>query len=757
MSRPIRASSRAIWPLIIIVFAALPSPSVRGDDNADLARYDAKIKPSDREHWAFQPVRRPAVPSVKNQSWVRNPIDAFILSRLEAEGWTPATDAEPRAWIRRVFFDLTGLPPTPEEVAEFVAESSVEARARWVDKLLDRAAYGERWARHWLDVVRFAESNGYERDATKPSAWRYRDYVIDSLNRDKPYDRFVTEQLAGDELPGACAETQIASGFLRLGPWDDEPADPAQDRFDQLDDIVLTTSETFLGLTLGCARCHNHKFEPLTMHDYYRMVAVFDPLDRPRNGRTELDLPLGGEEAIQQQHARDQRIEELRKRIAELTEPAVADLIKAEKILLPAEVQNAFLTKSKERTDEQRKLVATHSKAVDAALASAVPSGVKNQVDDAEREIRELKEKLPDLPRGYFLRESKSPPKATHLLLRGQASAPGPVVLPGLPAVLVATQPPPPETGGRTSGRRLALARWIASAENPLTARVIVNRVWHYHFGEGLVRTPSDFGVMGDPPTHPELLDWLAAWFTHEGNWSLKNLHRLILSSHTAQMSKRGDPRHADADPDNRLLSHLPYRRLEVEAIRDAMLQSSGRLNDAMRGPSVYPEIPREALEAHSDPNSVWPPFVEPEASRRTIYVFIKRSLLVPMLEVLDFSDTCRSAPRRAVTSVAPQALTLLNGEFVNRQARYLADRVETEATGKPKRQIERLYWLTLSRPPTPSEIERVEEFLRASARDAIVESVGSPHPLDESAARRKAIEHLARVMFNLNEFVYTD
>jgi hypothetical protein len=267
--------------------------AARAGEDAELARYDAGLKPAARKHWAFQPVRPVPVPAVRDAAWVRNPIDAFVLDRLEARGWKPAPPAGPRALLRRVYLDVLGLPPSPAEQDAWERDPSPDAWERVVERLLASPGYGERWGRHWLDLARYADTNGYERDADKPSVWRYRDYVIRALNADKPYDRFVLEQLAGDELPDAGAEAVIATGFCRLGAWDDEPADPAVDRFDQLDDMVSTTSQVFLGLTLGCARCHNHKFEPLTMHDYYRMVAVFAPLRRPQNGRAELDLPAG--------------------------------------------------------------------------------------------------------------------------------------------------------------------------------------------------------------------------------------------------------------------------------------------------------------------------------------------------------------------------------------------------------------------------------------------------------------------------------
>ena len=460
-----------------------------------------------------------------------------------------------------------------------------------MDELLSRPAYGERWARHWLDVVRYADTNGYERDAEKPFvSRRYRDYAsIDAaFNADKPFDRFILEQIAGDELPAASAETMTATSFLRLGHWDDEPADPATDHYDQLDDIVSTTSQAFLGLTIGCARCHDHKFEPLTSRDYYSMVAVFNPLRRPTAGRSDGSLPVGTRAQLDALAARDAEITRLRGDARAPTTPVAA------------------------------------------------------------KRIAELRAATPDLPRAYIFFEPSPRAPETHVLVRGSPARPGEAVDPAVPAILVKKQPEFPAPDGRTTRRRLGLARWIASENNPLTARVIVNRVWQQHFGTGLVRTANDFGLMGAPPINPQLLDWLADWFIHDAHGSLKKLHRLILTSNAWRMSRESNPAYAAEDPENRLLWHMPVRRLEVEAIRDSMLAVSGKLNPKMHGPAMRPAIPAAAIEANTDKASVWKPSDETEASRRTIYVFIKRGLVVPMLEVLDFSDTVRA--------VAPQA-----------------------------------------------------------------------------------------------------
>ncbi|HRI16818.1 MAG TPA: DUF1549 domain-containing protein, partial [Verrucomicrobiota bacterium] len=375
---------------------------------------EEKIPVAPADHWAFQPVQRPPIPAVKDAQWPRNPVDAFVLAKLESRGWTPASEAVPGALLRRVYLDVTGLPPTLAEQEAFAVDPSPDRLDRVVDDLLARPAYGERWARHWLDVVRYADSNGYERDAEKPSVWRYRDYVISALNADLPFDRFIVEQLAGDELTNVNRATLLATTFTRLGHWDDEPADPDTDRFDQLDDIVSTTGQAFLGLTIGCARCHDHKFEPLTAKDYYQLVAVFASLQRPQNGRTELTIPAGTPEEVATQATRDGAIAAWLGRTNELPKAAI------------------------------------------------------------EVEVARLRTETPDLPDGYIMRDVGPTVAPTHVLVRGSVSRPGAEVAPNIPAVLGRHPLPPIESNGRTSGRRLAFARWLACAENPLTARVIV-------------------------------------------------------------------------------------------------------------------------------------------------------------------------------------------------------------------------------------------------------------------------------------------
>ena len=738
------------------------------EDTARAAGHEPSKFEQARDHWAFQPRTKPFPPSLKDPALarrVRNPIDAFIFTKLEVRGWQPSPPARPHQLLRRVHLDLTGLPPSLDEQEAFLRDPTPASLDRVVDELLSRRTYGERWARHWLDLVRYAETNGYERDAIKPHVWRYRDYVIRSLNRDKPFNRFVIEQIAGDELPDVSPETLIATGFHRLAPWDDEPADPLTDRYDQLDDLVRTTSEVFLGQTIGCARCHNHKFEPFTARDYYSMAAIFHPLTRPRKGRTELLRPIGGRPELDAYDARDRKIEALEQKIAAIRDRVQAELLAAGRSGLPARAVKAFQTPEADRDQLRQSLVAEFSKTLAAEVREAMPSGAGREIVDLEEAICELREHTPSWDLAYILHEPPTKPSPAFLLIRGKATNPGPEVPPAVPAVLSDAAPAFPDwaESNRTSLRRLALARWIAGPDNPLTARVIVNRVWQFHFGEGIVRTASDFGLMGERPTHPQLLDWLANWFIDHG-WSIKKLHRLIMTSNTYRMSKEWNPAYGAEDPESRLFWRVPYRRLEVEAIRDSMLAVSGRLNPQMYGPSMYPYVPPAALEGSSDPDKIWRPFDEADASRRTIYAFVKRSMIVPLLEVLDLCDTTKSSAKRINTAVPTQALTLFNGEFVNRQARHLAARLMREVGTDPGDQIDRAYRLAFARPPTEDERKSLLAFLREEVARAAAESSTTaessagtnPKPAQQEA-EKQALVQLCRVIFNLNEFVYTD
>ena len=710
-----------------------------------------------RAFWSFRPVARPPVPQVKHHDQVANTIDAFIWEKLNAAGLEMASPATRQDLLRRAWLDIVGLPPTIAEQDRFASDDSADAYDRLINRLLANPAYGERWARHWLDLVRYADSNGYERDAGKPSVWRYRDYVIDSLNADKPFDRFVVEQLAGDELPDRNAETVTATGFHVLGAWQDEvdPLEAPQYRADELDDMIRTTAQTFLGLTLGCARCHNHKFDPLSMVDYYSMAAILSPLKRPNKGRADGDRPAGTRAELAAVAARDVQIAAIQGEIEQLRSEAQTAWLESGKSQLPSEAIAAVRLAPKDRKPAHNELVKNHAGALNEEVAAAFSDDQRRQIAEREQSIRHLREKVPDLGRAYFPYEDTPTPAPTHLLLSGRASNPGPEMQPRVPAVLAKSQPAflAPDVYG--TRRRLTLAHWIASPDNPLTARVIVNRVWQHHFGTGLVATPSDFGHIGERPTHPALLDWLADWFVRDANWSLKKLHRLILTSRTYRQSNAADARRREIDPQNKWLARFPFRRLDVEAIRDSMLAVSGKLNPAMHGPAVHLPIPASVIEAHTDKEKAWKVSLEPDIYRRTIYGYVKRTLVVPMLEVLDFCDTINSSERRSVTSIAPQALTLYNGEFVNQQAAFFAQRLIDEAGPEPNRQIERAYRLALCRRPSESETEALRKFLETEAQERQREATAGGKAFSAGEAQGAALIQMCRAILNLNEFVY--
>ncbi|HEU4751770.1 MAG TPA: DUF1549 and DUF1553 domain-containing protein, partial [Armatimonadota bacterium] len=549
---------------------------------------------------------RPAVPAVKHGGWARTPIDRFILAKLEARRLPPPPAADRRTLLRRVYLDLIGLSPTPEAQRAFLQDRSPNAWEKVVDGLLARPEYGERWARHWLDVVRYAESNGYERDGAKPQAWRYRDWVINALNTDRPYDRFLTEQIAGDEVEGSSAETQIATTFLRLGTWDDEPADPAVDRCDQLDDILGTTATAFMAVTLRCARCHDHKFEPFTQKEYYQFLSVFEPLKRPQDGRADLDRFVGTEAdlaAYREAAARaDAQVVMLRKELDALEAPIRERLVAAKQTALPPDALAAFRAAAASRTDAQKALVAKYQEQSDKEIAAAAAPQERARRDALLEQMKRVNAaRPPEPPRAYVLFEDTPQAPVTHVLTRGNPETPAEAVQPALPAVLVHGAVAPPKPLPHSTGRRLWLARWLTRPDNPLTARVMVNRLWQGHFGEGIVASENDFGVMGQRPSNPELLDWLASEFV-AGGWSMKRIHRLIVTSNVYKAAAVWNPAIAAGDPDGVLHARWRPRRLEAEAVRDSILSVSGQLNPERGGPSVFPVLPRAVLEGQSRP-----------------------------------------------------------------------------------------------------------------------------------------------------------
>lgn len=681
-------------------------------------------------HWAFQPMKDPTPPQVKDETWVANPIDAFIRHQLEQNGLEPALPADKVALVRRVYYDLIGLPPTPAQVDAFVNDHSPKAYENLIDELLKSPHYGEQWGRHWLDLVRYAETNSFERDGVKPNAWRYRDYVIRSFNADKPYDQFIREQLAGDELPEVTPDSIIATGYYRLGLWDDEPADPLLAVYNEYDDIITTTSQVFLGLTVNCARCHDHKIDPIPQADYYSMLAFFHGLtpygtrgNQTSNNQTDITSP----EVAAQYQALDKQKAELTTRMREIEQTGIVKMSAEDQRKTEGREREKVL-KAKLRqhlTDDQW----THYTAL------------KEQRERVEADYR----KLP--PRKAALSVAKVQAKVpeTHILLRGNPTSKGEKVEPRFPAIFSSPKPNFPDRpqDARSSGRRLVLANWIASPDNLLTARVMVNRVWQYHFGRGIVRSPNNFGQLGEPPTHPQLLDWLAQRFIKSG-WRLKPLHKLILMSNTYRMSSQANEKALAQDPANNLFWRFDLRRLSAEEIRDSIHIVTGVFNPKMFGPSMYPTISQEVLAGQSRPGAGWGKSSPEEQARRSIYIHVKRSLLTPILEDFDVADTDSSCPVRFSTTQPTQALGLLNGDFANAQAEVFADRLKKEAGEESADQIALAIRLTTCREATPEDIQRGQTLMK---------KLQEKHGVSEE----DALKYYCLMALNTNEFFYLD
>ncbi len=689
-------------------------------------RKEFAITSADRAHWAFQPVKPVPPPAVKNHQWPLTPVDAFILAAQEAKGLTPTPAANREMLIRRVTFDLLGLPPTPAEIDAFVKDASPGAYEKLIDRLLASPHYGERWARHWLDLARFAESDGFEHDADRPNAWRYRDYVVRAFNTDKPYDRFIREQIAGDELFPGEPDAVTATGFHLLGPDMVDSSDVIQRRRNTLNDMTDTTALTFLGLTMGCARCHDHKFEPIAQRDYYSLQAFFAP------AQFNTDLPVAtATDRAKHETARaiyQGQTKDLITEIGALEEPSRKKVFERKFARISVEAQVAHQTPKEKRDGEQENLVQGT-----AGLIAVSDKEVLNALSKTERArhdelLTALKQfTKPTLPLTLALQNGE--PVKSHLLFRGDYNQPGEEVFAAFPQILAgpdaATTPPPAAVGSY----RAPLANWLASPEHPLTARVMVNRIWQHHFGRGLVPTPSDFGTHGQKPTHPELLDWLAGEFVASG-WSIKQLHRIILRSATYRQSTAAEAEQVSRDPDNRFYSRMNKLRLEGEAIRDSLLAVSGELNPKLGGPSVFPPIPKEIFQGAAG----WTTNSDPrDHARRSLYIFGRRNLRFPFLEVFDAPDNNLSCPARDRSTTAPQSLTLLNADEVLHAAERTAQRLEAEANSTEAR-ITLAYRLIVGRSPSAKERNLSAEFLTRS-------------PLNE----------LCRALFNLNSFVYVE
>jgi hypothetical protein len=618
---------------------------------------DEKYTAAERRHWAFQKRSTPEVPTFKtpaDRAWAKSPIDAFVLDRLLKEGMRPAPKADRATLIRRVTYDLTGLPPTPDEVKAFVNDPSPKAYEKLIDRLLASPQYGERWGQHWLDVVRFAESDGFEYDTHRPDAWRFRDYVIKSFNEDKPYDQFVREQLAGDELDPNNHEYLIASGFQRLGALRKNAGNQevASSRNEVLTEMTNIVGSAFLGVTLGCARCHDHKFDPIRHKDYYRIQAYFAPVH-------ENDFVIATEEEKAAWAAKNKEIDE----------------------------------KIKELRAEMRKLKG-------------------EERGRMFQRIRDMEVQKPGpLPSLYAARNDMEKRTPVHVLARGDYQNKGEAV--GMRPLGVLLPDGAPELDPNTKTPRAELARWITDPDNPLTARVMVNRVWHYHFGRGIVNTPNDFGRMGGRPTHKELLDHLANEFVASG-WKLKPLHRMILLSNTYQQASTSplSAKGMEKDPENTLLWKFSRRRLTAEEVRDSMLAISGRLNLKAGGPSIMTPVDEELTKLLYKPGQWQVAKDKTEHDRRSIYLIYKRNLHLPLLEVFDAPDLLTSCARREQSTHAPQALELLNGPTSNDLAKSFAARLDREAH-TPAEQVELAYRLAAGRAPTPKEKAIGAEYIR--------------------------------------------
>jgi hypothetical protein len=702
-----------------------------------------------RDFWSFQKLKPQTPPAVKHNSWVRNPIDQFIAAKLESKGIEPGAPADKITLLRRATFDLIGLPPSPAEVEAFVADRSPQAFEKVVDRLLASPQYGERWGRHWLDLARFAESEGFKSDEARPNAWRYRDYVIHSFNQDKPYDRFVQEQIAGDELWPESTEARIATGFHRNYPDESNARNLEQRRQEILDDITDATGAVFLGLTYGCARCHNHKFDPILHADYYRLQAFF--ANTAADDHIQM-LPPDQLAAHRQRTAVwEEKTKATRAQIAALLDPLKQKLVQEYFEKYPPEIQAMILKPAAQRNAFEWQMYAKakpYLEATDEDAAKTLKGEPKKTYESLKAELAKFDSLNPgELPEGMGMADLSRNAPSTHVLAVGVYDARKEEVQPGFLTLLdpkPATIVPPAKV--ESTGRRTALAGWLTDPANPLPARVMVNRIWHYHFGRGIAGTPSDFGIMGERPSHPELLDWLAQEFMQRG-WSVKQMHRLIMTSAVYQQASDFRKDAAEADPDNRLLWAFRRQRLESEVIRDSGLAAAGLLNLKAGGPSVYPELP-EGMPA---PRGGWKVSSPEERNRRSVYIFVKRNARYPMMEAFDMPDTHESCSRREVTTTAPQALTMLNDRVALDWARAFAGRALAA-----KDPVDTAFHLAYSRPPDGWEKDTVSTFIEKQKK-AIGTNRALPTAMPEGMdpAYAAAFVDFCQMLLNSNEFVY--
>jgi hypothetical protein len=739
------------------------------------------VEPTEEEKsfWSFQPIRRPEPPVVQGRGRVLTPIDAFLLRRLEAAGLGFSPEADRRTLLRRLTFDLTGLPPTPEEVDAFLGDDRADAYERLVDRLLASPRYGERWARHWMDVAGYSDSDGYTaKDAVRPYAYKYRDYLVRSLNADRPWDELIREQLAGDEmltapytdLAPADLDRLTATGFLRTGPdgTGDPSAEPVTARNDVLAETIKIVSTSLLGLTVGCAQCHNHRYDPIAQEDYYRFRALFEPAYNPAQWRRPADrlISLWTDADRERAAEADARLARVARERAEAFNALVTAVLERELAALPEDLRGklhaAHGTPPAKRSAEQKQLLEAYPR------ANVTPGNVylyDRKAADAltkefDRKAAEAKKGRPAEDFVASLTEVPGRVPVTRLFARGDVHQPRQEVAPGELSVLAAVTGSPTipadDPTVPTTGRRLAYAKHLTGGNHPLVPRVLVNRVWMHHFGRGLVETPGDFGAMGARPTHPELLDWLADEFLR-GGWTFKRVHRLILTSTAYRQSSRRTPALDVVDPENRLLSRASVRRLEAEAVRDAVLAASGRLNPRMFG-APAPVAPDESglvVVGLDTRDSAGRPSgksgsIGVEADRRSLYVQVRRSLPLNLLETFDAPLMAPNCERRSSSTVAPQALLLMNSDFIVEQSDALAARVASEAGAEPAARVRLAWRLAFAAEPSPAQLAGALAYLDGQRSDLA-------SARDDPAAARRPLATLCQALLSANAFLYVD
>jgi mono/diheme cytochrome c family protein len=764
---------------------AAGAPEIAAEPDVATTTPDPLVTDKDRSFRSFQPPQPVALPAVKNTVRVRNPMDAFVLQQLESKGLSLAPEADRLTLLRRACFDLTGLPPEPAEVLAFAADPDPDAYEKLIDRLLASPRYGERWGRRWLDLAGYADSEGKrEQDLPRPNAWRYRDYVIRSLNSDKGYDRFVLEQIAGDELAdyehapeitAAMFDNLVATGFLRMAPdgtWANITG-YVPDRLEVVADEIDVLGSAVMGLTLKCARCHSHKFDPIPQRDYYRLMDIFkgayDEYDwlkpdvRPGLGPLSQDVLKGrllpGVSA-EQRRVRNEHNAAIRKEIAAIRSALdrKADALAARLLddrlahlpeVLRADLRTMLATAPDKRDAVQRYLASKFEGQlrIDLPTLKAADAAFKADSEKDEARVKLLEARL--LPESEPLIQAlwdRGEPSPTYLYRRGDPLSPGRLVGPGVPSVLTDGKTPfvatPPWPGAKKTGRRLAFARWLTRPDHPLTARVAVNYLWKGHFGTGIVKTPGNFGKAGTPPTHPDLLDWLAREFVRQG-WSLKAMHRLVMTSSTYRQSSAASPERAKLDPDNALYSGMPLARLDAEALYDALLLVAGKLDETRGGPA-------DAVETR--PDGLVTPTESPRGWRRAVYVRQTRKQLPTHLENFDYPQMNPNCIDRRSSTVAPQALHLMNNGMVHHLAEHFANRVSREAGADPGKRVERVYLIALSRPPSEDE-----KRIGLAALRKLTDEWSRQAKADDATPSLQALATYCHAIVNTAAFLYVD